>query len=99
MAKEEDVVLGPAGALAWPHEGCSSKPAVAWSQGSGGILCGRTLLVFGLVFQTFPETATARSRVVRSLGTWAVKSDRYGGFRSQHCLLQADDLRQIALFT
>lgn len=43
VAKEEKVVLGPCGALAWLQKACSPKLVVAWSQGSGGVLCGRTL--------------------------------------------------------
>lgn len=58
-----------------------------------------TLLVCELVFQTSLQTGTARNRIAQKLGTWAEKSDRCEGFQSEHCLLQASDLRQIALCT
>lgn len=68
-------------------------------RGSGGILCHGTLLVCELVFQTSLQTGTARNRVAQKLGPWAEKSDRCEGFQSEHCLLQASYLRQIALCT
>lgn len=53
VAQEQEVVLWPGGALAQPDEAYSPRPVVAWSRESGGILCGRTWPICGLVLQTF----------------------------------------------
>lgn len=69
-------------------------PRLRWPvRGSGRILCAEHLSGLGL--QTFPHIGKAGNTAAQRLGTWALKSDRHGA--SQHCLLQAGDLRQIAL--
>lgn len=87
VAQEEGVVPGPAGALARPDKACSPKPVVASSHESGGILCGRTRPICGLVLWTFHQTGKARNSVVQRLETWAVESGGCEGLQSQHCLL------------
>lgn len=77
---------GPAGA-------CSPTPAGASPWEWEDSLCRPS--VSGLGLQTFPHIGKAGNTAAQRLGTWALKSDRHGA--SQHCLLQAGDLRQIAL--